>query len=59
MIGVDREVRAGLSKHGIGDVPVIDPGILNLKIAEALADVGLTHSKRTYPVPPHKEIVGF
>jgi allantoin racemase len=59
MIGLDREVKEGLRKEGISDVPVIDPGILNLKIAEALADICLTHSKRTYPVPPGKEIVGY
>jgi len=59
MIGLDKDVREGLAKQGISDVPVIDPGILNLKIAEALADIGLTHSKRTYPMPPEKEIVGY
>lgn len=59
MIGLDKDVKEGLAKKGIYDVPVIDPGILNLKIAEALADVGLTHSKRTYPVPPEKEILGY
>ncbi len=59
MIGLDRAVEEGLRKEGISDVPVIDPGILNLKVAEALADIGLTHSKRTYPMPPEKEIVGY
>jgi len=59
MIGLDKDVKEGLRKQGITDVPVIDPGILNLKIAEALADIGLTHSKRTYPMPPEKEIVGY
>jgi allantoin racemase len=59
MIGLDKDVKEGLKKQGISDVPLIDPGILNLKIAEALADIGLTHSKRTYPTPPEKEIVGY
>jgi allantoin racemase len=59
MIGLEGEVKEGLRKQGITDVPVIDPGILNLKIAEALTDIGLTHSKRTYPTPPEKEIVGY
>jgi len=54
MSGLGSDVRAGLSKHGIGGLPVID-----LKIAEALAGIGLTHSKRTCPVHPNKEIVGF
>ena len=43
----------------VGDVPVIDPAILAVKIAEALVDTGLSHSKRTYPHPPEKEIVGY
>ena len=59
MTGLDAAVKEGLRQVGISDVPVIDPGILNLKMAEALADIGLTQSKRTYPMPPEKEIVGY
>jgi allantoin racemase len=57
MAGLATEVEQGLREYGITDVPVIDPAILALKIAEALADMGLSHSKRTYPPPPEKEIV--
>jgi len=32
-------------------LPVIEPGITALKICEDLIDVGLTHSKRAYPMP--------
>jgi allantoin racemase len=59
MVGLAHEVEVGLRKNGIGDVPVLDPAILALKIAEAMADMGLSHSKRTYPAPPEKEIVGY
>ena len=59
MIGLAEEVEKGLVGQGIADVPVIDPGILAIKVAEALADMGLSHSKRTYPTPPEKEIVGY
>jgi allantoin racemase len=59
MAGLAKEVEEGLRKEGITDVPVIDPAILALKIAEALADMGLSHSKRTYPAPPEKEIIGY
>lgn len=59
MAGLAKEVEQGLSKQGITDVPVIDPAILALKIAEALADMGLSHSKRTYPTPPEKQIIGY
>jgi len=59
MAGMAREVEEGLKRAGITDVPVIDPAKLAFKIAEALADMGLSHSKRTYPKPPEKEIVGY
>jgi allantoin racemase len=59
MAGLAKDVEEGLKKEGIDDVPVIDPAILALKVAEALADMGLTHSKRTYPAPPEKEIIGY
>ncbi len=59
MARLTRDVEEGLRKAGISDVPVIDPAILALKIAEALADMGLSHSKRTYPIPPEKEIIGY
>jgi allantoin racemase len=50
---------AGLELHGITDVPVIDPTVLSVKMAEALVDAQLAHSKRTYPPPPDKKIVGY
>jgi allantoin racemase len=30
-------------------VPVLDPGLTAVKYAEMLVDLGLSHSKRTYP----------
>ncbi|MDH4209556.1 MAG: aspartate/glutamate racemase family protein, partial [Anaerolineae bacterium] len=59
MTGLAEEVKNGLRKEGIADVPIIDPAIVALKVAEALADIGLSHSKRTYPIPPEKDIVGY
>jgi allantoin racemase len=59
MAGLAAKVEEGLKKNGITDVPVIDPAVLAVKIAEALADMGLSHSKRTYPAPPEKEIIGY
>jgi allantoin racemase len=59
MIGLAGDVKKGLEDLGIAGVPVIDPAILAVKVAEALADMGLSHSKRTYPLPPEKEIVGY
>lgn len=51
MTGLAKRVEDGLREHGIFDVPVIDPVVLTLKVAEALADLGLSHSKRSYPAP--------
>jgi allantoin racemase len=59
MAGLARDVEEGLTAQGIADVPVIDPGMLAFKLAEALAGMGLSHSKRTYPQPPEKEIIGY
>jgi hypothetical protein len=40
-------------------VPVVDPVVAALKLAEATAALGLSHSKRTYPAPRAKRITGF
>jgi len=58
MRGLARQVEQALAERGY-PVPVIDPGLAALKLAEGLVDVGLSHSKRTYPPPPPKEIVGY
>jgi allantoin racemase len=33
-------------------IPVLDPGLTAVKYAEMLVDLGLSHSKRTYPTNP-------
>ena len=58
MVGLAQEVQEGLAERGY-EVPVIDPAKAALKVAEALVDLKLAHSKRTYPYPPEKEIVGY
>jgi len=58
MIGMAPEVQEGLAEQGC-EVPVIDPPAVAVKLAEGLVDMGLAHSKRTYPLPPDKEIVGY
>jgi len=57
LAGLAKQVKVGLSKAGY-EVPVIDPAGTALKVAEALVDLKLAHSKKTYPEPPEKEIVG-
>jgi allantoin racemase len=58
LAGLDRQIENTLRDRGY-DVPVIDPASTALKMAEALVDLKLAHSKRTYPHPPEKEIVGY
>jgi allantoin racemase len=59
MARLTASVKQGIEREGLRGVPVIDPAILSLKIAEAFVDIGLSHSKRTYPTPPEKEIAGY
>jgi allantoin racemase len=58
LAGLAEQVKIGLLKAD-HEVPVIDPAATALKVAEALVGAGLAHSKRTYPQPPEKEIIGY
>jgi len=58
MKGLARRVQKGLVQRGC-EVPVIDPSLVALKWAESLVEMGLTHSKRSYPTPPEKVVVGY
>jgi allantoin racemase len=49
MVGMARELQEALK------VPVVDPAIASLKLAEALVDMKLSHTKLVYPEPPPKE----
>ena len=55
LAGLASRIQAGLAERGC-EVPVLDPPSVALKLAESLVDLGLSHSKRTYPPPPEKEI---
>jgi allantoin racemase len=58
LAGLDRQIENALDEKGY-QIPMIDPAATALKVAEALVDLKLAHSKRTYPYPPEKEIVGY
>ncbi len=58
LAGLAQQVENALRERGY-NVPVIDPASTALKTAEMLVDLKLAHSKRTYPYPPEKEIVGY
>jgi allantoin racemase len=58
MIGLAPAVQEGLARQGC-EVPVIEPAAVATKMAEALVDMGLSHSKRSYPTPPEKVVVGY
>jgi allantoin racemase len=55
LAGLAPQIQAGLVERGC-EVQVLDPPSVALKLAESLVDLGLSHSKRTYPPPPDKEI---
>lgn len=57
--GLAARVADGLEAAGISGVPVIDPMPTAVRVAQALVDAGLVHSKRTFAYPPRKTINGF
>ncbi len=58
MIGVARQLQDALLAREI-HVPVLDPPGVAIKMAEALSDLELAHSKLTYPLPPTKTLTGY
>ena len=56
--GMGKSVQEELHKRGY-EVPVIDPTPTAIKMAVALVDVGLSHSKLAYPFPPEKRVTGY
>ncbi len=59
MIGAAQAVEEELARRGYPDVPVIDSMVWAVKMAEAIADLGLRHSKMSWPFPPEKQIAGY
>jgi len=58
MLRCAERVREGLLSKGY-DAPVIDPLLATVRIAGAVVEAGLSHSKLTYPAPPRRSAVGF
>jgi allantoin racemase len=48
-----------LQERGCGNIPIVEPVRTAVQFAGALVELGLTQSKRTYPFPPAKRIVGY
>ncbi len=59
MIGAAHAVEEELAARGYPDVPVIDSMVWAVKLAEAMTDMGLRHSKMSWPAPPEKRIDGY
>ncbi|MCX6432315.1 MAG: aspartate/glutamate racemase family protein [Actinobacteria bacterium] len=59
MMGWAERIGDHLAVHGHEGIPVLDPVVTAFKVAEALVDLGLTPSRRTYPRPLRKELLGF
>lgn len=49
LVGMARELQEALK------VPVVDPAVAAMKLAEALVDMKISHTKLVYPEPPPKE----
>lgn len=58
LMGCAAAVRSGLLSRGL-DVPVIDPIPATMRLAGAIVDSGLGHSKLTSPMPPNKAMPGY
>jgi allantoin racemase len=59
MIGTAQAVEDELAARGYPDVPVLDSMVWAVKMAEAIADMGLRHSKMSWPTPPEKRVDGY
>jgi allantoin racemase len=52
-------IREHLAAEGFPGIPVIDPAPTTLKIAEALSELGLSPSQRSYPAPAQRTAAGY
>lgn len=59
MVGCAEALQLGIVNEGYEGVPVIDPVVAAVKVAESLVHLELAHSKLSYPRPPEKQIVGY
>jgi allantoin racemase len=57
-LGCAESVKAQLAAQGL-DVPVVDPIPMAIHMAQAVCQTGLRHSKRGWPRPTRKPILGF
>lgn len=58
LMGCAAALRSGLLERGI-DIPVIDPIPTSVNVAAALVRSNLSHSARSYPLPPLKAMPGY
>ena len=58
MAGLADQVKHELADQGYS-IPVLDPLIVALKLAEILVDMKISQSRLTYPPPPEKERTGY
>lgn len=58
MLGCARGIQNNLLSRGL-NVPVIDPLVAAIHVAEAMISSELSHSRRAYQTPPVKDIVGY
>jgi allantoin racemase len=59
MEGHAPRIAEALAAAGHPGIPVIDPVLTALKLAEAVVELGLAQSQATWASPPPKEITGY
>lgn len=57
--GLDDAIRTALDADGYTGIPVIDPLPAAVRYAEAVLNLGLSHSKAGYPPPGDKPVCGY
>jgi len=57
MAGLADQLKHELADQGY-NIPVVDPLVFALKLAEILVDMKISQSRLTYPLPPEKERTG-
>jgi len=58
MAEMAEEIQAGLSQRGI-EVPLLNPPLVALRLAESMIALKLSHSQRTFASPGEKAVKWF
>lgn len=57
--GWGKRIMQEVAHGGYSGIPVVEPAICALKLCESLVDMGLAQSRRRYPFPGLKRLIGY